>query len=251
MDGLTITILFIAVATAIGAFVRRTMRDKCLKDFRRNIATLERVDGKTVWGRLNVENTGLEFVYEDKHKDEQGHDETSFIIYKHEYQHIQALIRYHDQLGSIGKKQREKELKRTYHPPFTRRLKRRIKNVFKTVRDSIAEVATIVISRAQKRSPVASTLTAQGKYVSKMKDELIGTVGTSFEPLLEKYIGHKVVLEMIRGDKIIEYCGVLKEYTAEFIEIMDVDYSPSEDNPARKADVIVPRKYGIIRHLGE
>ena len=76
-------------------------------------------------------------------------------------------------------------------------------------------------------------------------------MGASFEPLLERYIGHKVVLELIKGDKIFEYCGVLKEYTAEFAEIMDVDYKMKQDQPARKADLVVPRKLGVIRHLGE
>jgi hypothetical protein len=84
-----------------------------------------------------------------------------------------------------------------------------------------------------------------------MKQELMTSAGTSFEPLLERYIGHKVVLEMIKGDKIFEYCGVLKEYTAEFIEIMDVNYAATLSHPTRKADLVVPRKHGLIRHLAE
>ncbi|GAH89786.1 unnamed protein product [marine sediment metagenome] len=109
----------------------------------------------------------------------------------------------------------------------------------------------MLISQAKKASPAGAVLTSQDKYVSQMKQELMGSVGTSFEPLLERYIGHKVVLELARGDKIFEYCGVLKEYTAEFIEIMDVNYKAKEDEPARKADLVVLRKYGVVRHLGE
>ncbi len=78
-----------------------------------------------------------------------------------------------------------------------------------------------------------------------------GSIGASYEPLLEKYIGRKVVLEMIKGDNILEYGGVLKDYTGEFIEIMDVDYTPGRDQPAKKADLVVPRKCGVVRHLGE
>jgi len=37
----------------------------------------------------------------------------------------------------------------------------------------------------------------------------------------------------------------------EFIEVMDINYRIKEGEPVRKADLIVPRKYGIIRHLGE
>lgn len=246
-----ITIIFIVLAAVVGAFVRRVSRDKCLKDFSRNMVTLQEASGRTVWGALRVENTGLEFIYPEKHRDKDGHDETSYILYKHEYPNIAALIRFHDELSERNKKEREKELKRTYHPTFLRRTKRRIKNIFKTVRDSVMEVVSLLMSHAKKATPAGAVLSSQDKYVSKMQQELISTAGTSYEPLLERYIGHKVVIDMIKGDKILEYCGVLKEYTAEFIEIMDVNYKIKEDQAARKADLIVPRKLGVVRHLGE
>ena len=247
----TITIIFIVLSTVVAAFIRRRSRDKCLKDFSDDIITLVKTDGKTVWGKLNVENTGLEFLYPEIHKDEDGHDETSYVLYKYEYPNIQALIRYHDQLGELARKQRQKELKKTYHPTFPRKLERKIQNAFKTVRDSVMEVLNMLISQAKKAAPAGGILTSQDKYVSQMKQELVGSVGTSFEPLLERYIGHKVVLEMLKGDAISEHCGVLKEYTAEFIEIMDVDYKAKEDQPDKKADFIVLRKCGVVRHLGE
>ena len=246
-----ITILFIIFAAAVGAFIRKRSRDKCLRDFEQNMVTLEDISGKAIWGRLRVENTGLEFVYPKKHKDEEGHDETSYILYKYEYPNIGALIRFHDELSERNKKEREKELKRTYHPTLLRRLKRKVKNVFKTIRDSVMEIVNLLMSQAKKATPAGAVLTSQDKYVSQMKQELMGSVGTSFEPLLERYIGHKVVLELIKGDKMFEYCGVLKEYTAEFVEIMDVNYKVKEDQPARTADLVVPRKRGVIRHLGE
>lgn len=246
-----ITIVFIVLAAVVGAFVRRRSRDRCLRDFERNMVTLEQTSGKTVWGKLRVENTGLEFIYPATHKDQDGHNETSFILYKHEYPNIAAVIRFHDELSERNRMQRQKELKRTYHPAALRRLKRKIQNVFKTVRDSVMEVVNMLMSQAKKASPAGAMLSAQDKYVSKMKQELMGSAGTSFEPLLERYIGKMVVLELIKGDKKFEYCGVLKEYTADFIEIMDVGYKAKEDEPARKADLVVPRKCGVVRHLGE
>ncbi len=246
-----ITIIFIILATAVGAFIRRRSRDKCLKDFSRNMVTLEETSGKTIWGKLRVENTGLEFVYKIKHEDQQGHHETSYILYKYEYPNIAVLIRYLDELSERNKKERQKKLKRTYHPTLLRRLKRKTANIFKTVRDSVMEVVNLLISQAKKATPAGAVLSSQDKYVSQMKQELMGSMGTSYEPLLERYIGNRVVLELIRGDKIFECCGVLKEYTAEFIEVMDVNYKVKEDQPSRKADLVVPRKYGVIRHLGE
>jgi small nuclear ribonucleoprotein (snRNP)-like protein len=249
-DTFAITIIFIILATAVAAFVRGRSRDKCLKDFQHNLITLEETDGKLIWGKLRVENTGLEFVYSEKHIDKQGHDETSYILYKYEYPKIAALICFHDQLSGLDKKKRQEELKKTYHPALPRRLKRKTMNVFRTVRDSVMEVLNMLLSQAKKATPAGAVLTSQDKYVSQIKQELVGSVGTSFEPLLERYIGHKVVVELAKGDKILEYPGVLKEYTAEFIEIMDVDYSVKEEK-ARKADLVVPRKYAAVRHLGE
>ena len=246
-----ITILFIIFAAGVAAFVRKRSRDKCLRDFERNRVTLQEKSGKTIWGTLRVENTGLEFIYPEKHKDQQGHEEASYILYKYEYPDIQAVIRFHDDLSEHNKKAREKELKRTYHPGPWRREKRRLLNVFRTIRDSVVEIINLLISQAKKATPAGKVLTSQDKYVSQMKQELVGAAGTSFEPLLERYIGHKVVLEIMKADKVFEYCGVLKEYTAEFIEIMDVDYAIKEDQATQKADLVVPRKHGLIRHLAE
>ena len=164
---------------------------------------------------------------------------------------MRALVRFHDDLTEKGRAQRQKDLKRTWHPGMLRRLRRKTANVFKTVRDSVMEVVNLLLSQAKKRSVAGGVLGAQDKYVSQIKQEIIGASGTSYEPLLERHIGHVVVLEMIKDDKIIEYPGVLKDYTAEFIEIMDVQYRCDDGQPARKADLIVPRRCGIVRHLGE
>ncbi len=246
-----ITIVFIILATAVGAFIRKRSRDKCLCDFEHNMVTLEETSGKTVWGNLRVENTGLEFVYSDKYHDADGHEETSYILYKYEYPKIQAVIRFHDELSDKNKQAREQELKKTYHPGTRRRVKRKLLNVFRTVRDSVVEIVNLLISQAKKAAPTGKILGAQDKYVNQMKQELMDSVGTSFEPLLERYIGSMVVLEMIKGDKVLEYSGILKDYTTDFIEIMDVKYSVTETVPARRADIAVPRKLGIVRHLGE
>ena len=251
IDALTITIVFIILSTFVAAFVRGRKRDKCLKDFANYIVTLEDTSGKAIWGKLRVENTGMELVYANKHDDSDGHVESSFILYKYEYAKMQALIRFHDELTEKGVKRRNNELKRTYHPGLFRRLKRKALNIFKTIRDSVMEVINLLISHAQKATPAGQVLTSQDKYVSQIKKELVGSVGTSYEPLLERYIGHMVVMELIKGDKVIEYAGVLKEYTADFIEMMDVEYSIDESKQSKKADVVVPRKRAVIRHLGE
>ena len=250
-DTFAITVIFIVLATVVAAFIKRVNKDKCLKDFANDVVTLEETTGKTRHGLLTVENTGLELIYPTAQKDDNGNDETSVILYKYEYPNIQALIRYHHELSERGKQEREKELRTTYHPTPLRRTKRKIQNVFKTVRDSVIEVVNVLISQFKRSTSAGAVLTSQDKYVSQIKQELVGSIGTSFEPLLERYIGHRVILELIKGDKLLRYSGVLKDYTSEFIEIMDVDYKQGEKQSVQKADLVVLRKYGTVRHLGE
>jgi hypothetical protein len=156
----TLTIIFIILAALVGAFARRVTRDKCLKDFAGYLVTLKKTDGQTVWGKVNVENTGLEFVYAETHKDADGHDETTYVFYKNEYPNIQALLRFHDELNELNQTRRQKELDRTYHPPFFRRMKRKITNLFKTIRDSILEVINLLVAQAKKTAAAGTVLSS-------------------------------------------------------------------------------------------
>jgi small nuclear ribonucleoprotein (snRNP)-like protein len=250
-DTFALTIVSIFVVTFIAAFIKGRARDKCLKNFYNNIVTLEEINGKIINGKLRIEHTGLELVYSEAYKDKKGKDKSSYILYKNEYPNIQAIIRFHDDLDEYSKKKREKELKRTYHPSTLRIVKRKVQNLFKTVKDSVMEVLNIAIGQAKKTSSGGAILSSQDKYVSQLKQELMGSFGNSFEPLIERHIGKRVVIELKKGDKIFEYTGVFKDYTAEFIEVMDVDYKLKEDKSTMKADLVLPRKCAIIRYLGE
>ena len=246
-----ITIIFIGLSTFVGAFIKGRKKDKCLKAFRGFIITLEDVSGKRIWGRLNIEATGMELTYTQAHDDTDGHIESSYMLYKYEYGNISALIRYHDYLSEENLKRRNAELEKTYHPGWLRRSGRKITNIFKTVRDSIMEVSNVLLSQAKKTTGAGAMLKTQDKYVSQMKNEMIGSADTAYEPLLEKYIGHHVIAEFLHKDQLVELTGVLKDYTAEFIELLDVKYWTGKEDVRKKADIILPRKRAIIRHLGE
>lgn len=59
-----------------------------------------------------------------------------------------------------------------------------------------------------------------------------------------------MVLSVMKDGGKTEYPGILKDYTTQFIEIMDTSYSLSGSEDARKADIVVPRSIGIVRHAG-
>jgi len=251
LDTFTITIIFLIIGALVASFMKGRSRDKCLYAFSGDMVTADLTIGRKIWGRLVVENTGLEFIYSSMHEAKDGHIETSYILYKFEYPTLQALIRYHDELDDKCKKDRERELNKVYHPTFGRRLKRKFLNIFKTMRDSVMDLMNIVITQAKKSTPAGAMLKSQDKYVSQMKEEMVGFAGTAYEPILEKHIGSMVILEFHNDDVTWFFSGILKDYTSEFIELMDVDYKIDNGSPARKADIVVSRKCGFVRHLGE
>lgn len=252
IDSFTITIIVILTAALISAFSRRVKRDKCLYDFNNDPVVLEKTNGEiAASGILRVENTGLEFIYPKEIIDEKSKNiVSSYIFYKYEYPQIQALIRFHHQLSEEGKKAREKELKRTYKPSIFKKLKRKIQNFFKTINDSLTELANAMIAHFQKTTASGALLKSQDKYLKQINQNIIESVGNAFDPILERYIGHKIIFELIKGENLVRYSGILKEYTANYIEILDVTYK-IQNSEIHKADIIIPQKLGIIRHLGE
>ena len=246
-DTFLITLVFIALCTIIGAFVKGRSKDRCLVDFKNSPVTLELKDGKSIWGRLDVEHTGIELMYDSDYLDEkEGHYEKSYILYKNEFPNIELIVRHQDKLSEKEKTNRDKILKQHYKPNAIHRIKRKLKNFFSVVRDALVEVFNLFMGRIRTATPAGAVLSGQDKYVSQMQKQLIPGAGTAFEPMLEKYIGKKVVIKMMRKEKSIEYSGILKDYTTDFIEILDVEYKDKQ-----LADIIASRQLALVRHLGK
>ena len=251
-DTFALTIIFIVLCTLVGAFIKGRTKDTCLKSFDGFPVILKKNDGKTVCGNLCVENSGLELVYSEPYFDEKDKQaETSYILYKNEYGQIGSLVRYVDDLSQELVKAREKDFRKTRHPGWARRLGRKIKNVFGTIRDSILEVANLLMGRIKTASPAANILKGQDKYVSQIQQQAITTLGASYEPILERYVGKKIVVAVMRDGEKTEYTGIFKDYTTEFIEIMDIQFALEGDETPRKADMVIPRALGTVRHSGE
>ena len=66
----------------------------------------------------------------------------------------------------------------------------------------------------------------QEKHITEIGKNIIGYTGNTFDPILEKYIGCMVIAEIKdRRQKSEKYCGIFKEYSKEFIEILSVQLS--------------------------
>lgn len=243
----TLTFLFIIGSVLVGLFVSGRSRDKCLKDFNGQNITLIDKEGAKVTGMLDLESTGMEVAFAKLAKVPEGQEETSYILYKNEYPNISMVIRYLSDLDEENRLWREKDLRRTYHPNCVRRYKRKFRNVANTFKDSLLEMVNLVVGQVKKSSGAGVVLSGQDKYVGKIKKDVVGYLGASFDPLLEAHIGHKVIVEAIAKEaQKARYVGILKEYTSEFLEVMDVALESD-----KTGDVIFPRRIALVRHGAE
>lgn len=243
------TIVAILLSSTIGVVLARRKKDPCLNDFHAYMVTVQTKNGKRVWGRLHVETSGIEFRYRDNYWDK-DHVETSFILYKEEFGNIFVLFRFHDELTPEEQKCRLHALKKAYHPWPPRRLLRHIRNLFNTIRDAINEALGTAILQIKTPNPALQAMATQQKYVARLQSEVIGYLGASYDPMLERHIGTLVVLEVTRPDGVVdEHVGVFKEYSSQYLEVMDVQYL--DNGRPRVCDMVVPRAHAFIRHSAE
>ncbi|NOZ27863.1 MAG: tetratricopeptide repeat protein [Chloroflexi bacterium] len=217
---LLVTILVIFAAALLGSYLRSIQRDRCLKSFDGFHIFVEMKDGRMIWGTMSLESTGMELLYRDSVHDEQ-HIETSYILYRDEYGNIQAIYRYTDQLTPENIERRNRDLERSFHPGLFRRLGRKTRDFINTASDSVNEALNLVLGRVRAPTVPVITDTSQ-KYLTQVGKNIIGYVGTRYDPLLERYVGSRVVIEVVEGDTVNEYVGVFKEYSSDFLELLDV-----------------------------
>jgi hypothetical protein len=213
----------IILITMFGAYLRSSRRDQCLKAFEHYHVTLERANGKVIWGELELESSGFELLYRDSIQDT-NHLESSYVMYGSEFGEIQAIYRYVDDLSPEDLAQRTRDLKRYFHPGPLVRIARSAQHFFTLAGDSLTEVLGMVMGRLRKPA---------GRYIGEVTDDqflrfstaVVGSVGTTYDPLLERFVGQKIVVELLEGDSSHEHVAVFKNYSADFFELLDVQYA--------------------------
>ncbi len=217
-----ITIGLIFLAALLGAYFRSMVKDRCLENWEGFHITLEMANGKLIWGVLHLETSGMELGYETTVQDEK-HIESSYLLYNSEFKDIQALYRYADSLSEERKLRRARDVERSFHPGPIARLGRGLRIFLGTATDSLNEVIGVVLGRVQKSG--GRYLSTQGTTaLGKLGGQVVGQAGTTYDPLLERYIGQRVVAELAEGNEVHEHVGVFKNYSTDFIEILDVQY---------------------------
>ena len=241
MDSFTITIIIISLSGFIGAFIKGKKKDRCLKELNQsNIHIIkikrEEKDESDILGQLNIEANCMEIKLNDNTKKE------NLILYKNEYVSINKIIRYTELQNEKEKKEREIEFNKITNPSLFRKMKRTIIIFFNITKDAIFELSETMLSKTK-----LSSLN-QTEFVESIKNHTSQSATiSSYQPIWERYIGKKVVLEQIIDNIKIEYSGILKEYSGDYILLYDVNFK--NKSQIKNSDILFPRGNSVIRNL--
>ena len=241
MDSFTITIIIISLSGFIGAFIKGKKKDRCLKELNQSNIHIIKINGKEkeesdILGQLNIESNCMEIKLNDNTKKE------NLILYKNEYVSINKIIRYTELQNEKEKKERQIEFNKITNPSLFRKMKRTIIIFFNITKDAIFELSETMLSKTK-----LSSLN-QTEFVESIKSHTSQSATiSSYQPIWERYIGKKVVLEQIIDNIKTEYSGILKEYSGDYILLYDVNFK--NKSQIKNSDILFPRENSVIRNL--
>lgn len=233
MDGSTLlTIAVILVVATVLALLRTRRRDRCLKAFDAFPITLVTQAHESNWGTADIRSTGLELTYPAPIVAPEGHLERSMLFYKEQYASLHALYRCPEGLSESDKVRRDALIERTRNPGLLRRMGRWLRNWIGMVRDAVLQSVGMIIGVAKAKSPAGGLIGRHDAQVQSLSSEVVQHSGNAFDPLLEQHLFSQVVVEVTGLDGAVHsYCGWLKDYTSDFIEILDAYANTSNATP--------------------
>jgi hypothetical protein len=242
-SALLITLFVILAAAVLSAIVAARVRDPCVRQWHGYPVKVLRLDSDPIAGGMQSEANGLEITFADELAGPDGATHHSFVLYSDEYQTIDKIVRYLDALTPDELRRRNRALRHAYRPGIHRRMVRRARNWINTLKDALADAAAAVVGHAG--------LQGQAGRAGSTSAAMAGALGRAYDPLLERHIGHRVVVVVDRsGDRSEEYVGVFREYSLAFLSIADVEYAPPAE-AARTADLLLSRPRATVRAAAE
>ena len=217
--------------------IRLFSKDKILKKLLKKYVVFELNDSeKTRYrGTMRLEEKGLEIISEESRQ--RGHA-PSYIFRAEEAKNIVAFIRYLDSMNKRERIERDWDFDRVHHPRFPTRMQRKIRNFGIALTNSVNNTIETIWGSI-KNTLAIKTITAQGVSaadVEEAKKQLQQATEERYERLIERLVGTRVKVKTHTGD----YIGVLKEYTKEYMYLMDVkqpDGKGYKDNWAYTKDI--------------
>jgi small nuclear ribonucleoprotein (snRNP)-like protein len=242
--------LLLFTAATLAAIAARRKRDRCLKYFNREPVMILMQSGKWLWGRFVAYPKAMELVFENPEKDESGYRKASYVLYTPEVDGIKKILQPPPKAGTKEHDRWQKEIKRIANPSLLRRFRRWTWNVFNTLRDAISQSLGMVIGSMKKTTPIGKVAGAD-KRAGEIGNTLLDTVPNAYEPVLEKYLCKQVIVEMLEDGNVIEFAGLLQEYSGKYLLLRNVAYQPDVDIGTElpdRFDIIFPRTNALVRH---
>lgn len=245
-----IPMILLFVAATIAAIAARRKRDRCLKYFNREPVMILMESGKWLWGRFHAYPKAMELVFENPQQDDSGYRKASYVLYTPEVDGIRKILQSPPLAGTPEYDTWQREIKRIANPSLARRFRRWLWNMFNTLRDAVSQSLGMIIGTMKKSSPMGKVAGAD-KRAGEIGNTLLGTVPNSYEPVLENYLSKQVIVEMLDDGQVVEYAGLLQEYSGKYLLLRNVSFQPDLDIgiplPDR-FDIIFPRSKALVRH---
>ena len=241
-----IPMILVFVAATVAAIAARRKRDRCLKWFNLEQVLILLNSDKWLWGRLTVFPHTMELAYEEVEPD----GKTSYVLYQSEIAEIKKIIQPTPNVEAPEYNAWKKEVERIANPSLFRRSRRYLWNAFNTLRDAISQSVSLLLGTLKSKT-VMGKIQSADKRAGEIGNTLISSVPNAYEPVLEKYLGKTVVVEMLEGDTVQEFTGLLQEYSGTYLLLRNVALKPDVDlgRPLpERFDVAFPRRRALVRH---
>lgn len=141
-------------------------------------------------------------------------------IYPSQLGELHAIMIFKHMLSESELKKKWTELKVLYTAGFIYKFKRKVYSALAYIKDKLTAATTSVLV------PIAGTAMPElKKTVEEAGKKALAGVGKLYDPLLENGIGRLVTVKVqdVEGETKY-YQGVLKEYSDNYIYVLDVDY---------------------------
>ena len=249
-------VLLFAAATA-AAIIARRRRDRCLKYFQRDRVLIHMQSGKWIWGRMGVYPKAIELTFETPEPDEAGLTKGSYVLYTPEVDGIRTILQPSPPAGTAAHDLWQREIHRVANPSLLRRMGRWIWNVFNTLRDAVSQSLSMTLGTLKTKTPMGKVAGAD-KRAGEVGQTLLNTVPNAYEPVLERYLSKPVVVEMLEEGTVVEFAGLLQEYSGQYLLLRNVAHTPTFDPEIGTGlqtplpehfDIIFPRNKALVRHV--
>jgi hypothetical protein len=215
-----LTLGFIFLGALFSNVMKWRNKDRVLKDLQGFHTTFEMQNGKRIWGKTQVYTNGMELYFSRSAKNSTGDPINSYVFFRDDIDNIRAIYRSHSELSKEFQLQRRQEVQRVSSPDFFHIVQRKSRIFFNMFNDAIGEALNVFLSR-MKGAGAGAVISTQSDYLKKMGTTALSAVGNSYDPILERYINHRVVVALKDDGNYEEFCGFLKEYSSAWLSLLD------------------------------